>query len=167
MTDSADIQAPEQNDSWELDPSYQALHKLKEYVSTFPDGIILAGPPTLKGSLANFYKEYPTESAVIKALEHEDYKMGIHSFIRKHSDVFAFNGKGAKKHVVLANMSRPKVPRPRESMAAESRQTREPEVAESQQTQITQLRGTIGNIYVLLNQLSAQVEKLAIKQPIS
>ena len=68
MTDSADIQVLEQNE--ELDTSYQALHKFKEYVSTFPDGIILAGPPTLKGSLANFYKEYPTESAVILSLIH-------------------------------------------------------------------------------------------------
>ena len=168
MTDSAHIQVLEQKE--ELDTSNQALQRLKEYVSSFPDGIILAGPPTLQGSLANFYKEYPTESAVIKALEHEEFKMGIHSFVRKHSDVLTFNGKGAKKHIVLLeNMSRPKVPRPRESTVAQSRQTREPEVAESEQTQIqiTELRGTIGNIYVLLNRLSTQVDKLSIKQPIS
>ena len=168
MTDSADIQVLEQNE--ELDTSYQALQVLKEYVAFFPDGIILAGPPTLQGSLANFYKEYPTAGAVIKALEHEEFKMGIHSFVRKHRDVFTFNGKGAKKHIVLLeNMSRPNVPRFRESTVARTRQTREPELAVSQQTQIqiTELRETIGNIYVLLNRLSTQVEKLSIKQPIS
>jgi hypothetical protein len=163
MTDSADIQVPEQNDFLELDTSDQALHKLKEYVSNFLDGIILAGPPTLKGSLANFYKEYPTESAVIKALEHEDNKMGIHSFVRKHNDVFTFNGKGAKKHVVLfANTSRPKTPRLREPMVAQSRQIREPEVAKSRQTEINEIRGTIRSIEVLLKELTEQTDKLSI-----
>lgn len=163
MTDSADIQVAEENDSFELGASNQALHKLQAYVSSFPDGIILAGPPTLRGSLANFYKEYPTESAVIKALEHESYRIGIHSFVQKHKDVFTFNGKGAKKHVVLlANTSRPRLPRPREPMVAQSQQTREPEVAQSRQTQISEIRGTIRSIEVLLKELVERTDKLSI-----
>tara|TARA_B100000513_G_C11811520_1_gene155732 strand:- start:129 stop:611 length:483 start_codon:yes stop_codon:yes gene_type:complete len=159
MTDSVDVQDMEQYDS-QPDCLNEALSRLTEYISNYPDGIILAGPPTLKGSLANFYKDYPADARTIKAFEHEEHKVGIHSFVQKYRDVINFNGKGAQKHVVLSKTSRrfghQQVARS-QHLIAESR----PSTDYYTNYQITQLRGTIGNIYVLLNQLSAQVEKLS------
>ena len=160
MTDSANFVQTEEYDA-ELERSSTAMRSLKEYISNYEDGIILAGPPSLKGSLAHFYKEHLTESSVIKACEYNQYKAGIHSFVQKYQDVFSFRGKGAKKHVVLfANTSRPKLPR--EPMVAQSRQTRAPEVTQSRKTQISDIRGTIRSIEVLLKELTEQTDKLSI-----
>lgn len=160
MTDSADFQEVKEYDS-NLDSSNDALLKLEEYISNYPNGIILAGPPTLKGSLANFYKDNPKDGVIIKAFEHGENKVGIHSFVQKHKDVISFNGKGHQKCIVLANQFK--------TFRNTYNQESEPTVSQSRSSythririndQINELRGTIRSIEVLLKMLSNQVENL-------
>ena len=137
------------------------MGSLKNYISNYKDGIILAGPPTLKGSLAHFYHEHTTESSVIKACEYDQYKVGIHSFVQKYQNVFSIRGKGSQKHLVLfTNTSRPKLPC--EPMVAQSSRQSKPEVDQSRKTKISDIRGTIRSIEVLLKELAEQTDKLSI-----
>ena len=145
----------EEQHSSELDN--EAVVKLKDYVSKYSDGILLAGPPVLHGSLAHFYHEYTKESGIIKACEHEEHKMGIHSFVRKYNDVFRIHGKAAYKRVILADsISKPK-------MSCQSQVERQCDSEEVQllHHRINELRGTIRSIYVLINELNAQVENVS------
>ena len=161
MTDSVHVQDMEQHES-QLDSSNKALCRLKKYISNYPDGIILAGPPTLKGCLANFYKEHPADGATIKAFEYEQHKIGIHSFAQKYRDVITFNGKGAQKHVVLATRLKP-FRRYSDHQVVESEHLIESRLGHQVRTnyQIIKLRGTIRSIEVLLKELSDQVDKLS------
>lgn len=144
----------QQHDNAEHDSLYAAMLKLQEYISNYDDGIILAGPPTLKGSLANFYKEHPSESALIKACEFEQNKTGIHSFVHKYKEAFILQGRAAQKHIVLAKNT------------TKQRKTSRSCDTSSEQVQmlshrINELRGTIRSIEVLIKELSDQVEKLS------
>ena len=139
----------------EHDSLHAAMLKLQEYISSYDDGIILAGPPTLKGSLANFYKEHPSESALIKACEFKQNKAGIHSLVHKYKEAFKFNGRAAQKHIVLAkNTSKQKKTSPSFDAAS-------PEQVQMLSHRINELRGTIRSIEVLIKELSDQVEKLS------
>ena len=156
MTDSSYLIEPEECTSCD-DSSNTAMRILKDYIANYEHGIILAGPPSLQGSLAHFYKQHPTEGSVIKAYEYNQHKAGIHSFVQKYPDVFSFYGRSTQKHVVLVDtMSRPKT----------SQRAREPQIAECRGTErvnhrINELRGTIRSIEVLMKELSEQVEKLS------
>lgn len=137
------------------DSLHAAVLKLQEYISNYDDGIILAGPPTLKGSLANFYKEHPTESGLIKACEFEQNKAGIHSFVHMYKDVFNFSGRAAQKHVVLAAKNTSKQKKMSRSCDTP------PEQVQMLSHRINELRGTIRSIELLIKELSDQVEKLS------
>ena len=156
MADSSHLIEPEECTSYD-DASNTAMLRLKEYIAIYKHGIILAGPPSLQGSLAHFYKQHPTEGSIIKAYEYKQHKAGIHSFVQKYPDVFSFHGKSTQKHVVLVeSMTRPKT----------SQQYREPQIAECRRTErlnhrINELRGTIKDIKILIKELSDQVEKLS------
>ena len=151
MAESLEVQEQQYN---EHDSIFAAMRKLKEYISNYDDGIILAGPPTLKGSLANFYKEHPTESALIKACEFDQNKAGIHSFVHKFKDVFSFDGRAAQKHVVLAKNTFKQKKTPRSFDIS-------PEQIQMLSHRINELRGTIRSIEVLIKELGDQVDKLS------
>ena len=151
--DSTHVDEPEHKS--ELEKCNRAMLKLQEYIALNQNAIILAGPPSLLGSLANFYKEHPMESAVIKACEHDGYKTGIHSFVQKHNHMFKFDGRGAQKHVVLQEGTLPQRKTPQHS------QRQSADHARILNNRIEELRGTIRSIEVLIKDLSVQVEKLS------
>ena len=58
-----------------------AVERLRAYIHTQGGSICMAGPPTLLGSLAHFYKENQDIAQQMKSFQLHDCRPGIHSIV--------------------------------------------------------------------------------------
>lgn len=124
-----------------------AVAKLKTYITQNEGAIVMAGPPTLKASLSNFYKREQAASSLIKTYESGDNKVGIHSFVVDHSSIFKIVGKGNDKSICLVNAK---------AKLKHGSQTNDKHKA------LAEIKVCIHSMQVMLAQLSERVDRLAI-----
>ena len=109
------------------------VEKLKAYIKDYGDSILMAGPPSLRGSLAHFYKTNQDIADQIKNFQVDGKRPGIHSFVHAHSGTLSITGPRNCKEIVLQ---------------------------QSLRQELVVLKASIQNIQSILKNLSDQVDDL-------
>lgn len=136
-----------------------ALKSLVQYISSNNNSILLAGPPTLTGTLAEFYKNNPSHSACIKGFEFENCKSGIHSLVRYYSSELKIVGKKHEKTIILSRSSGTQQMFSSSAIKAAQKQQQK----EQQKKTLDELKGSLRGIRILLDELSSQIDLLRLE----
>lgn len=140
-----------------------AVERLRAYIHTQGGSICMAGPPTLLGSLAHFYKENQDIAQQMKYFHLHDWRPGIHSIVAfehlhsAYDDDYKLRILGSKNNKRLTTSNHAST----DHMTAYDKQV------EDKQRNITELRTsalkmltTIRAFENEIHQLLSQVERL-------
>ena len=129
-----------------MDRMDKAFASLKEYMKSNGGSILLAGPPTRHKTLAEFYKQNPSDCEFIKSFEYDNCKAGIHSFVRMHRTELKITGKKHEKTIEFFESSDNK-----QQILKER---------EKKLNDLNDLKASIQSIRVLLDELSQRIDAL-------
>lgn len=119
--------------------------RLEQYIIGFGGNMVLAGPPTLSGSLAHFYNTNQDIAYKMKEFQIKGRKPGIHSIIGLRDATLFHNlvivGTGNNKSITIS------------AGGATQHDV-------DTQRKIDELRSSIRSIQVLVTELLSQVDKL-------